>query len=208
MRILVTAGPTREYLDPVRFLSNRSTGTLGYAIAGRAAARGHHVTLISGPVGLAPPPGVEVIGIVSAADLARAALAALPEADAVVMTAAVADYTPRDVSPRKLKKTPGPMTVTFVPTVDVLAEMGRRKRPGQALMGFSLETDRGEAALNEACRKLEQKNCDFIVLNGPANFGDVKVNVTVLTRDGRTFDLPGLSKLELADRLIDLLDKT
>jgi len=205
MRLLVTAGPTREYLDPVRFLSNRSTGTLGYAIAAAAARRGHDVTLISGPVALNPPAGVRVVRITSAADLAREALAAWPDCDALAMTAAVADYTPQQVAVDKIKKTAGPMVVTFVPTTDVLAELGRRKAPGQRIMGFSLETANRPA---EARRKLDAKNCDFIVLNGPGNFGDVRVSVTVLARDGRTMELADLTKAELAERLLDLLEGT
>lgn len=203
MRLLVTAGPTREYLDPVRYLSNRSTGTLGYCIASAAARRGHQVTLITGPVALAPPAGVTVVQIVSAADLAREVLSAWPECDAVVMTAAVADYTPANVAAQKIKKTGQPMVVTFVPTTDVLAELGRRKQPAQRIMGFSLETSDG---LAEARRKLLEKNCDFMVLNSPANFGDVRATVTVLCRDGRADELADMSKPDLAGRLLELLE--
>jgi len=203
MRILITAGPTREFLDPVRYLSNRSTGTLGYAVAAAAQRRGHDVTLVTGPVSLAPPAGVRVVRIVSAAELARETLAVLPGADAVVMTAAVADYTPANVSQHKLKKTGQPISLTFVPTADVLAEIGRRKRPGQVVMGFSLETEDGPA---EARRKLVAKNCDFMVLNSPSNFGDVPVNVTVLSRGGDPAELNNLPKSELAERLLDLLE--
>ena len=203
MRIVVTAGPTREFLDPVRYISNRSTGTLGYAIAAAAQRRGHEVTLISGPVTLAPPADVKVVRVVSAADLAVETLAAWDDADAIVMTAAVADYTPAAVAQQKIKKTGQPMTLTLVPTMDVLAEVGKRKRPSQIVMGFALET---VAGLDEARRKMTEKNCDFMVLNGPANFGDVAVSVTVLTRDGRAIDLANMPKLKLAERLIDLLE--
>lgn len=205
MRILVTAGPTREFLDPVRYLSNQSTGTLGYAIAAAAVRRGHEVTLVSGPVSLEPPPRVRVVRVVSAADLARETLAALPDADAVVMTAAVADYTPASMNQQKIKKGGQPITLSLVPTLDVLAEIGRRKRADQVVMGFSLETQDGPA---EAARKLEAKNCDFIVLNGPANFGDVPVNVTVLSRRGSPRDFARISKTDLADTLLDLLERS
>lgn len=203
MNILVTAGPTREFLDPVRYISNQSTGTLGYAIAATAARRGHAVTLVSGPVALTPPAGVQVRPVVSAADLARETLAALPEADAVVMTAAVADYTPTRISEQKIKKSPGRLTIELAPTMDVLAEIGRRKRADQVVMGFSLETQDGPA---RARGKLEAKNCDFIVLNGPRNFGDVAVTVSVLSRVGQPIDWAGISKSELAERLLDLIE--
>ena len=203
MRILVTAGPTREFIDPVRYITNRSTGTLGYAIAAAAVRRGHDVTLVSGPVELTAPAGAKLVRVVSTADLAREVLARADNADAVVMTAAVADYTPQTPSARKIKKTGLPITLTLAPTTDVLAEIGRRRRPDQRIMGFALETDRG---LDEAKRKLAAKNCDFIVLNGPANFGDVRVNVTVLARDGRQVELADMDKGELAERLLDLLE--
>ncbi|MCG3178387.1 MAG: Coenzyme A biosynthesis bifunctional protein CoaBC [Phycisphaerae bacterium] len=203
MRILVTAGPTREFIDPVRYLSNRSTGTLGYALAARAVVRGHAVTLITGPVTLTPPQGAAVVRIVSAADLAREALAALPDADAVVMTAAVADFTPADTHAHKLKKASAALTLTLKPTTDVLAEIGRRKRADQIVMGFCLETENGPA---EARRKLASKNCDFIVLNTPANFGDVRESVTVFARGGDQTPLPPLDKPELAARLIGLIE--
>jgi phosphopantothenoylcysteine decarboxylase/phosphopantothenate--cysteine ligase len=203
MRILVTAGPTREFLDPVRYLTNRSTGTLGYAIAARALARGHQVTLITGPVALAAPAGAKRIDITSADDLARQALALLHEADVVVMTAAVADFAPAEPLDHKLKKSDADLTLRLRRTTDVLAEMGRRKRPGQRLMGFCLETNNGE---QEARRKLDEKNCDFIVLNSPANFGDVTADVTVFARDGSVTALPGLGKQQLADRLLDLIE--
>jgi len=204
MRILVTAGPTREFIDPVRYLTNRSTGTLGYAIAAAAVRRGHQVTLISGPVALTPPAGAMIVPIVSAADVARESLARLDAADAVVMTAAVADFTPKAALDHKLKKTGSGCTLELVPTIDVLTEMGRRRRPDQTLMGFCLETENGPA---EARRKLADKNCDFIVLNTPANFGDVTADVTVFTRDGDPIALPGLDKPALAERLLDLLER-
>lgn len=206
MRILVTAGPTREHLDPVRYLTNRSTGTLGYAVAAQAAARGHDVTLISGPVALTPPEGVTFVSITSADDLAREALGVLESMDAVVMTAAVADFTFTVKREHKLKKrTGGEINLTLVPTVDILAEMGRRRRDDQCMMGFCLETENGPA---EARRKLVDKNCDLIVLNSPANFGDVRADVTVFRRDGEPLPLPGLSKTELAARLVELLEQS
>ncbi len=204
MRILVTAGPTREHLDPVRYLTNRSTGTLGYAVASAARGRGHEVLLVSGPVALAPPEGVDVVNVTSADDLASAALGVLDSVDAVVMTAAVADFTFQVRREHKLKKRSGEINLTLVPTTDVLAEIGRRRRDGQVVMGFCLETENGEA---EARRKLAEKNCDLIVLNSPANFGDVSADVTVFTREGDAIPLPGLSKAALAGRLLDLIEQ-
>lgn len=161
LRILVTAGPTREFLDPVRFLSNPSSGKMGYALAAEAARRGASVTLISGPVSLPAPP-VKLVRVLSADQMYRATLQEAVRADVILMCAAVSDYRPSVASRRKLKKSDNPLVVRLVRTKDILKELGRRKRQGQVLVGFAAETERLEAY---ARRKLFQKNLDLIVAN-------------------------------------------
>lgn len=205
-RVLVTAGPTREHFDPVRFLSNPSTGTMGFAVAAEAARRGADVTLIAGPVALPTPSGVRRIDIVSADDLYDAALREAEAADLVVMTAAVADYAPLERHAHKVKKDDGDQTLALRRTPDTLAELGRRKRPGQTLVGFAMETDDGEA---HALGKLERKRLDFIVLNvlgePGAGFGTTTNRVTVYGADGSRRDLPLADKATVAARLLDVV---
>ena len=162
VRCLLTAGPTREHLDPVRFLSNGSSGKMGYALAAAAAARGCRVDLVSGPVSLAPPAGVSVHRVVSAAEMAAACDPLFVECDLFIAVAAVADYRPKEYSPRKSKKQPGPLSLELVPTIDILKTLGARKRPHQIVVGFAAETNDVEAY---ARRKLAEKNLDWIVAN-------------------------------------------
>ncbi|MDZ4699253.1 MAG: bifunctional phosphopantothenoylcysteine decarboxylase/phosphopantothenate--cysteine ligase CoaBC [Rhodothermales bacterium] len=201
-RVLVTAGPTREAIDPVRFISNRSTGTMGYALAAAAAAAGAEVTLISGPTSLTPPAGVTTHFTESAAEMAEAVFT-YADADIVIMAAAVADYTPAERSETKVKKQDGDLTLVFKRTTDILASLGARKRAGQVLVGFALETDQGEAHAKD---KLHRKNLDWIVLNDMtepgAGFGTQTNRVTMLARDGRREDLPLMSKPEVAAAIL------
>ncbi|MBL9203118.1 MAG: phosphopantothenoylcysteine decarboxylase [Opitutaceae bacterium] len=162
LRCLLTAGPTREHLDPVRFLSNGSSGKMGYALAAAAAARGWHVDLVSGPVALAAPPGVAVHRVVSAAEMLAACEPHFPACDLFIAVAAVADYRPREISGRKEKKKGGPVTLELVPTVDILRTLAARKSPRQTVVGFAAETHDVEAY---ALRKLTEKNLDWIVAN-------------------------------------------
>ncbi len=199
-RFVVTAGATIEPIDPVRFLSNHSSGKMGYAIAGALARCGAHVTLVSGRTALATPPGVERIDVLSAEEMYRAAVAAFDGADGAVMCAAVADYTPETVADRKLEKGEGGMAIRLKRTRDIAAELGRRKG-GRLLVGFALETH-DEAAHAEA--KLARKNLDFIVLNslrdaGACFRGDTN-KVTLIDRAGRE-ELPLLTKREVAERI-------
>ena len=204
-KVLVTAGPTQEKLDPVRYISNHSTGKMGYAIAAAAVRRGADVTLVSGKVGLTPPAGVRVVPVVSAADMAQAVKAAASEQDIIIKAAAVADYRLRVTADEKLKKQDDDLSVELERTEDILAWLGAHRREGQILCGFSMET---EHLLENSRAKLEKKKIDMMVANNlrqeGAGFGTDTNVVTLLTKEG-TEELPLLSKEEVADRLLDRL---
>ena len=204
-KVLVTAGPTQEKLDPVRYISNHSTGKMGYAVAAAAVRRGADVTLVSGKVGLTPPAGVRVVPVVSAADMAQAVKAAASEQDIIIKAAAVADYRPRVTADEKLKKQDDDLSVELERTEDILAWLGAHRREGQILCGFSMET---EHLLENSRAKLEKKKIDMMVANNlrqeGAGFGTDTNVVTLLTKEG-TEELPLLSKEEVADRLLDRL---
>lgn len=204
-KVLVTAGPTREAIDPVRFLSNGSTGTMGFALADAAARRGADVVLLAGPVDLPTPDGVERVDIVSADDLHEAALSHA-DADLVFAAAAVADYAPATVGEQKTKKSDKDLVMQLRRTPDVLAALGERKGNGQVLVGFALETRNGET---HARGKLERKNLDWIVLNyaneAGAGFGTGTNRVVLLGADGSRHALPMMDKAAVATRLLDLI---
>jgi len=201
--VLVTAGPTREPLDPVRFLSNRSSGKMGYAIAEAAAARGARVILVSGPTALAAPPGVDCIHVETADEMYRAVLAKLESVGVVIKAAAVADYRPKRRADRKIKKDQAVPEIALEPTPDILAELGKRKGT-RILVGFAAETD---DLLDNARMKLQRKNLDLVVANNVREAGagfDVDTNVvTMLDGAGGAETLPLLSKREVADRILD-----
>lgn len=204
-RLIVTAGATIEAIDPVRFISNHSSGKMGYAIAGELAARGAAVTLVTGRTSLPTPAGVERVDVLSAAEMYEAAVGAFDASDGAVMCAAVADYTPAHVSDTKIKKGDGGLTIELRRTRDIAAELGARKE-GRVLVGFALETDDEEA---HAEAKLTKKNFDFIVLNslrdpGAGFRGDTN-KVTLIDRAGRE-ELPLMSKREVAARIADKLE--
>ena len=201
--IVVTAGPSREPLDPVRYLSNRSSGKMGYALAQAAARRGAQVTLVSGPTALAPPTGVRTVPVVTAEEMRGAVLAEFESATAVFMAAAVADYRPHAAAAQKMKRGDGSLSVEFVPNPDIVAELAARKRH-QVVVGFAAET---ESLLANARAKLEKKNLDLLVANDVTQVGsgfDVDTNVvTLLDRDGTVTPLPLMSKDAVADRVYD-----
>ena len=204
-RMIVTAGATIEAIDPVRFISNHSSGKMGYAIAGELAARGAEVTLVSGRTALPVPPGVKRVDVLSADEMYEATVGAFDTADGAVMCAAVADYTPESVSQTKIKKGDGEMYIRLRRTRDIAAELGARKG-NRLLVGFALETDDEEA---HAQSKLEKKNFDFIVLNslrdaGAGFRGDTN-KVTLIDRAGSE-ELPLMSKREVAARIVDRIE--
>lgn len=183
LRILITAGPTREYIDPVRYLSNDSSGRMGFALARAALARGHRVTLVHGPVALVPPAGARAVSVVSAADMLAACERAWPRHEVLIMAAAVADYTPAEPSPFKRKKQARQVSLRLKPTVDVLARLSaNRPSPRAVVVGFALE-DRD--ARRNAERKLASKNLDAIVLNRPTAIGAERCAMELLVRGGR-----------------------
>lgn len=201
-KVLVTAGPTREKLDPVRFISNHSTGKMGYAIAENCMRRGAEVTLVSGPVAIAPPPFVEVIPVVSAADMAETVKARSGEQDIIIKTAAVADYRPAHPAEEKIKKKASDSTLELERTEDILAYLGAHRREKQFICGFSMET---ENMLENSRAKLDKKNVDMIVANNlrvsGAGFGTDTNVVTLITRDSCK-ELELMSKADVAEAIV------
>ncbi len=205
-RVLVSAGPTQEPIDPVRFISNRSSGKMGYAIARAARERGAEVLLVSGPTALAAPPGVRCSYVQTAEDMAKALSTNFRWATIVIMAAAVADFRAGQPSGRKIKKHTGAWkTLALAPTEDILHTLSQQ-RTGQILVGFAAETD---SVLAHARRKLSAKNLDLIVANDVtaegAGFGSDHNAATLITRDGEDVSLPLMPKRELADRILDAL---
>ncbi|GBE13405.1 coenzyme A biosynthesis bifunctional protein CoaBC [bacterium BMS3Bbin14] len=201
--ILVTAGPTREPLDPARYLSNRSSGKMGYALARTARRRGAQVSLVSGPVALEPPPGVELFRVNTAREMHEQVMRLRDRASIIIKAAAVADFRPARSEPRKIKKSTGTQAIDLVANVDILAELGRKRRPGQILVGFAAESHDHES---EGTRKLHDKNLDLIVVNdicGRETGFDADTNqVTLIDKSGSS-TLPLLSKEQTAERIWD-----
>ena len=200
--VLVTAGPTQESIDPVRYITNHSTGRMGFAIAKRAAMRGARVTLVAGQVNLDTPLGVERVDITSAQDMFDAVTSCAPECDAIIKAAAVADYRPKDVASDKVKKKEGDMAIALERTQDILAWLGSHRTPGVRLCGFSMET---RDVLENSRAKLTRKNVDMICANclkeDGAGFGTATNHLTLITHGGEV-DLPLMDKEEAADRLL------
>ena len=204
--VLVTAGPTQEAMDPVRFLSNHSTGKMGYAIAGRAAMRGAEVTLVSGPTALDTPKSVNRVDIRSARDMYDAVLSRAAQQDFIIKAAAVGDYRPAETADEKLKKGDGELNIRLARNPDILAALGADKRPGQLLCGFAMET---QNLLDNAESKLRRKNCDMLVANSlrdkGAGFGTDTNIATLLFADGHREQPSIMSKADLADLILDRL---
>lgn len=207
MRFLVSAGPTREFIDPVRFISNRSTGRMGFAVAAAAAAAGHEVTLVAGPVTLPTPEGVRRIDVVTARDMLAALEGEIDAADALVMTAAVADWRPAETASAKLKKREMSPSIALVPNPDILKALAPHKGK-RVFVGFAAETGGPDA---EAARKLDEKNLDFICANDVtrpgAGFGTETNIVTIFGRGGFREDMPLMAKSDIAKRIIELAER-
>ena len=207
LHVTVTAGPTREALDPVRYLTNHSTGKMGYAIAREAMLRGADVTLISGPTALAPVPGVRMVPIVSAQDMFEAVKEALPRTDILIKSAAVADYRPAEVFTDKIKKGDGEMSIPLERTPEILTWVSQHRHPGLFVCGFSMET---KDLLDSSRKKLEKKHLDMIVANNlkvaGAGFG-VDTNMVTILTDREVLELPMMGKDQVAARLLDEIRK-
>lgn len=207
MKYLISAGPTREKIDPVRFLSNRSTGKMGYALAEAARDAGHQVTLVSGPVSLTPPGGMTFVGVESAAEMAEAVKSRAVDADVVIMSAAVADYRPVQVFIDKMKKSEGNLILELERTEDILAALGKTKPPKQMLVGFAAET---RDVLDYARDKLRRKNLDWIIANDVSKpgqgFASETNAVTMIPACGDVIEMPLQEKKEIALKIIAILD--
>ena len=204
LRLLVTAGPTHEYIDPVRYISNPSSGRMGYAIASAAWRRGAEVTLVSGPVSLSPPVGVKVVNVVSAEQMYRACMDEAAHSDIIIKAAAVGDFRTESEAVQKIKRKKGePMVLNLVQNKDIAAELGRIKRPGQLLVGFAAETQDLRA---NAQKKLIEKNLDMIAVNdvlaAGAGFGSETNTIAIISRGGAESEFSG-SKDDAADALLD-----
>ena len=207
MKLLITAGPTREAIDPVRYLSNRSSGRMGFAIASEAARRGHEVTLVTGPVSLPTPEKVKLIDVLSAEDMYRAVVDQLGDIDIAIHSAAVADYRPKRVHDEKVKKAAEEWEITLERTTDILGSMREPLNYDGILVGFAAET---EHLLPNARKKLASKGCDLVVANDVSRrdigFDQRDNEVTLLFKDGREEAVPKQSKEALATLLCDRIE--
>ena len=201
-RILITSGPTRQYLDPVRYLTNASSGRMGRALAEAALEVGHEVVIVSGPVAIEYPPRAKVLPVVSTEELLETCEREFPHCDGVIGAAAPSDYRPLKVETRKIAKTGQPLALELIETPDVMASLGAKKRPGQWLVGFALETDDQRF---RALTKLEKKSCDLMVLNGPAAMDALDNQVEVLDRSGQVIASLAGSKEEVARGILRVI---
>ncbi|MCK5225664.1 MAG: phosphopantothenoylcysteine decarboxylase [Planctomycetes bacterium] len=203
MRFLITAGPTREYIDSVRFISNASSGKTGYALAATAIKKGHEVTLISSS-DLQPPIGVDFIGVESAAEMFKAVKENFQKCDCLIMTAAVADYTPIKKSKTKIKKSKSDLILKLKPTTDILSWAGKQKLKTQIVVGFALED---KNLRKNAEKKLKEKNLDLIIANSPDSIGAEKAAVEIKTPNGKWQKIAKADKAAIAEKIISLLEK-
>lgn len=205
MKLLVTAGPTREPIDAVRFITNASSGQMGYAIAAAGVAAGHEVTLLTGPVALPAPAGCEVVPFVTVADLKGSLESRFDACDALVMSAAVGDFVVQDSSDGKLPRTAGPITITLLPTDDLLAGVARRKRPGQRIVAFAVEPGPPDRAQAAASSKLASKGADLIVVNTPQAMSADASEAAILSASKVVLPWARRTKADLAQAIVRLL---
>jgi len=202
-RILITSGPTREFLDPVRYLTNASSGRMGQAVAAAAIDAGHSVVVVSGPVAVEYPAAAEVIHVVSTAEMLDACRTALPSCDGVIGVAAPCDFTPVTVQQQKIRKTRAPLQLELRETPDILATLAAERRAGQWVVGFALETDDQRRS---ALSKLRQKQCDLIVLNGPTAIGADESAVEILDPAGQLVATLSGPKIEVARGILRAIE--
>jgi len=207
MRIIVTAGPTREYIDDVRFISNASSGRMGYAVAAAAAGAGHEVTLLAGPVALADPPGCEVVRFVSVDELQAVLVERFGQCDALVMTAAVGDFRPERRVAGKIPRAAGPVDVRLLPTEDVLAAVTAARRAGQVIVAFAVESLPEPQAQAKARAEMQSKGADFVVVNGPEAMEVSQSRACVLGPEGVALQWAARGKDELARRIVRLIEE-
>jgi len=200
VRVLIGAGRTEEPVDPVRVLTNRSSGRMGFALAEAARGRGADVTVVAGPVSVDPPAGVDVVSITTALQMERAMSERGPKANVIIMAAAVADYRPARLAPQKIKREAGPLEVKLEPNPDILAGLGAVKKKDQLVIGFALETNNG---VENARKKLALKKADLIVLNSPEEALGAETNVVTLVEARSVVELPEASKREVAEHILD-----
>jgi phosphopantothenoylcysteine decarboxylase/phosphopantothenate--cysteine ligase len=196
--VLITSGPTREFLDPVRFLTNASSGAMGFALATAARAFGADVTVISGPTNLEPPPGIRVVPVVTATQMHRETLRRVRAANVIIGAAAVSDWRVAKVKAHKIKRNQSPLRLTLIPNPDIIKDAAARRRPGQIFVGFALETRRAEAY---ARGKLANKGLDLVVANGPASLSSGRIAATLVAK-GWTRRLPPGPKARVAKVVI------
>ncbi len=202
MRILITAGGTREYIDPVRFISNASSGRMGYALARSALRAGHEVTLVTAPTIQRPPRAAKVIKVETAAQMFERVKRHFSRCDCLIMAAAVSDYTPAEPAKTKIKRTNKILTLRLKPTVDILDWARKHKKKNQIVVGFALED---KNLRRTAEKKLKGKNLDMIIVNTPASIGSDKASVQIKMPDQKWLKLPQASKTTIAKKIIDLL---
>jgi phosphopantothenoylcysteine decarboxylase/phosphopantothenate--cysteine ligase len=200
-RILITSGPTRQYLDPVRYLTNASSGRMGRALAASALAAGHDVVVVSGPVDIEYPAGAQVFPVVSTEDMLAQCQAVFSQCDGLIGVAAPCDYRPIKVAPGKISKTGEPLTLQLIETPDVVATLGAAKR-GQWLVGFALETDDHRL---RALAKLEKKSCDLMVLNGPQAMHALDTQVEIIDPSGAVLQTLASSKEQVAEGIFRVI---
>lgn len=203
-RILITSGPTRQYLDPVRYLTNASSGRMGAALAQAALDRHHDVLMVSGPVTVAYPSACKVISVVTTEEMLEVCRAHFPSCDGLIGVAAPCDYRPIFVQPQKIAKTGQPLELRLVETPDIVATLGQEKQPHQWLVGFALETDDQHF---RAVTKMQKKSCDLMVLNGPSAMNSADNDIEILARSGEVIEAVRAEKVEVARRIIAVIEQ-